>query len=156
MSNQITGEKKRRINLIDFLLIILIIVVIAAAIVTMVKANPENSASGNKIITYTVSVDFISADIAAQIKEGDTIYDNATAQNIGTVQAVEIVPIELFDAENNAVPSDKVNVKITVKSSVYEDESAYTIGNYRLQIGADMAFHSVSYMLSGTCLSVNS
>ena len=156
MSNHITGEKKRRINIIDFLLIILIIVIIAAAIVTMVKADPENSASGNKIITYTVSVNFISAETAAQIKEGDTIYDNDTAQNIGTVQNVEILPIEMFDADNNAVISDKVSVKITVKSSVYEDESAYSIGNYRLHSGADMDFHSVSYILSGKCLSVNS
>lgn len=156
MSNQITGEKKRKINLIDFFLIILIIVVIAAAVVTVVKANPENSASGDKIVTYTISVRLISPEIAAQLKAGDTIYDNATAQNLGTVQSIEIIPLTASMGDTEVSISDKVDLRITVRSSVYEDESSYTIGNYRLSSGSDMAFHSVSYMLSGKCLSINS
>ena len=156
MSNKITGEKKRKINLIDFFLIILIIVVIAAAIVTVLKADPENSASGNKLLTYTVYIELLSPDIASQIKAGDSIYDNTTAQNLGTVQAIEIIPVTASFGEDTVELTNKVDVKLTIKSSVYEDESAYTIGNYRLISGAEMDFHSTSYMLSGKCLNVNS
>ena len=156
MSNLITGEKKRKINLIDFFLIILIIVVIAAAIVTVVKADPENSASGDKLITYTIYIKLISPEIASHIQEGDTIYDNDTAQNLGTVQAIEIIPLTASSGETTIELTNKVDIKLTITSSVYEDESAYKIGNYRLSSGSDIAFHSTSYMLSGKCLNVNS
>ena len=155
MSNQLKGEKKHTINSLDILLIILIMVILAAAIVTVIQSNPGNSTSGDKIITYVISIQMISPDTANQINLGDTIFDNATGQNLGTVQNIEILPVKaIFEGEEIEL-SDKVDVNITVKASVFENASSYYIGDFRLSSGTEIDFRSSSYMLSGNCLNIN-
>ncbi len=155
MSNQFKGEKKHTINSLDIILIILIMVILAVAIVTVVRSNPQNSTSGDKIITYVVSIQMLSPDTANQISLGDTIFDNATGQNLGTVQNIEIIPIKaIFEGEEIEL-SNKVDINITIKASVFENASSYYIGNFRLSSGTTVAFHSSNYMLSGKCLNIN-
>ena len=160
MSTRITGEKKRKINALDFLLIILITAVIATTVVTIIKGDPKNSATGNKNISYTVTLPILSKTIVDNITVGDTIYDCDSNQNLGTVETVEIIPINATINDENGESSkvelsDKVTVKLIIKTSVFENDSSYSIGSYRLMVGNNVSFKTEKYILSGKCTAIS-
>ena len=157
MSTRITAEKKRKITALDFLLVILIVALITTTVVTIIKGDPKNSASGNKNISYTITLTMLSKDIADGLKSGDIIYHCDTNQNLGTVDLVEITPIKATDKNDGSEIelSDKVNVNLIIKTSVFEDESSLSIGSYRLMVGNTVNFKSETYILAGTCTAIN-
>jgi len=160
MATRITGEKKRKINALDFLLIILIAAVITITVVTIIQGDPKNSALGDKNISYSLTLPMISKTIVDNINVGDTIYDCDSNQNLGTIETVEIIPINATintqNGESSKIElSDKVTVKLVVKTSVFENNNSYSIGSYRLIVGNNVSFKSEKYILSGKCTAIS-
>ena len=95
MSSLSSGERKHRLNALDFLLIILIVGAIAAAVVIVVRSNPNIISGGDKEIEYVVKSEGLPSQLKGCISVGDLIYDDATNQVIGTVVAVSEAPTKL-------------------------------------------------------------
>ena len=155
MSSLSSGEKKHRLNALDFLLIILIVGAIAAAIVIVVRSNPNIISGGDKEIEYVIKSEGLPSQLNGSIAVGDLIYDDATNQVIGTVIAVSEAPSTLkgYDPQTGEPVyteiAGKTDITITVKATVWADGSSYKIDNYRIASGMDVSFHSHATALRG-------
>lgn len=155
MSSLSSGERKHRLNALDFLLIILIVGAIAAAVAIVVRSNPNIISGGDKEIEYVIKSDGLPSQLNGCISVGDLIYDDETNQVIGTVIAVNEAPATLkgYDtATGKPVYTEvtgKTNIAITVKATVWADGSSYKIDNYRIAVGMDVSFHTHATALSG-------
>lgn len=155
MSSLSSGGKPHRLNALDFLLIILIVGAIAAAIVIVVRSNPNIISGGDKDIEYVIESGDLPSQLTGCIMVGDVIYDADSNQVIGTVVAVNETPHKLIGytpVTGTPVYTEvegRIDISITVKATVWADGSSYKIDNYRIAVGKDVSFHSVSTALNG-------
>jgi hypothetical protein len=146
---------KRKINFLDFLLIILVIAIISAAVVTVIRSNPGSISGGDKEIVYTVNCEMLDAGIATMLHIGDNIYDNVTNQLLGSVISVsEPSYITAFDSKGRPFDTDKINITLTLKASVWVEDGAYTIDKYHITAGKTVAFHTDKVSVSGYCSAI--
>lgn len=159
MSALNNGEKPRRMNVLDFFLIILILGAIAVAIATVIRSNPNIISGGNKKINFVITTENIHEAISENIKAGDQIYDDLSNQLLGTVTEVTVTPAYLtgYNSEGALIPTPiegKCNISITVETSVWADGNSYKIDRYRIAVGKEVAYHSDSISLTGSCISI--
>ncbi len=155
MSNLSSGGKPHRLNALDFVLIILIVGAVAAAVVIIIRSNPNIISGGDKDIEYVIETDALPSQLTGCVSVGDVIYDADSNQVIGTVVAVNETPHKLTGYNTiTGKPvytevAGRIDIAITVKATVWADGSSYKIDNYRIAIGKEVSFHSVSTALSG-------
>lgn len=148
------AQSRRRINLLDFLLIILIIAIVSAAIVSVIRTNPNRISGGDTTISYTIKCDMLDKNAALNIKKGDKIYDNDSNQLLGTVaEDPSFVELEAFDGYQN-IATGKVTMKLVVSAQVWKNKGIYSVDNYRIAEGIEIAFHSAEFSYTGLCVLV--
>ena len=148
------AQTRRRINLLDFILIILIIAIVSAAIVSVIRSNPNKISGGDLDITYKIKCEMLDKTAAGNIKKGDKIYDNETNQLLGTVANDPEATSVTAQSGNDQVDTGKVTLVITVSATVWKNKGIYTVDEYRIAEGLDIAFHSSSFSFTGRCISV--
>ena len=116
MSSLSSGEKKHRLNALDFLLIILIVGAIAAAIVIVVRSNPNIISGGDKTALCTVTATALPESLKELVKVGDLIYDSESSQLLGKVTEVKAEPYKLNGTNEltGATATTEVEGKITL------------------------------------------
>ena len=157
-----SGKKKFKFNLFD---IILICIVVGCVIVGINMASEDliptiNESKVEVELSYIISVDNVSEEIAAQLSDGQTVYDTATGQVIGTVSYVNksgyvIKGIDQATGEQvlNEVPG-RVNLKITIYATALYEEPGYYVNGRIIACGSEYSFRTATVALNGVCVSM--
>ena len=157
-----SGKKKFKFNVFDLILLIIVVGCIIVGI-NMVSADiiPTLTESGVEVkLSYTITVNNIPEEVADQIADGQTVYDVATGQVLGTVSHVTktqyvIKGIDQATGEQvlNEV-AERVNVNITVYATARHEDLGYYVNGHVITCGSEYNFRTATVALSGICISM--
>ena len=157
-----SGKKKFKFNVFDVILLVIVIGCIIVGI-NMVSADivPSLTETGVEVkLSYTITVNNIPEEVADQIASGQTVYDLATGQELGTVSNVTKSPYVIKGIDQatgeqvlNEVP-ERVNVKITVYATARHEELGYYVNGQLITCGSEYNFRTATVALSGVCVSM--
>lgn len=158
----------RKINLIDVIFIIIILLVALAAASFFTSFSLFGLGGEQRIISYAVELKYVDGAMAGNIKAGDTAYDAAGKDAIGTVTSVSvsnsvkyIYSEESGRMESVPVPANadgNIPVDITVTVQVTADYTAaagYSAGGTRISVGSPVELCFAGYTGSGMCVSLH-
>lgn len=178
-NNSATKQKKikRKFNIIDFLVLVIILAVIGVSIYAVVSWSNIKSLWSTSTVDLQYTVEFRGVDQAFidKIKEGDTVTDAVSKNQLGIVDRVDSVEkytvldytkVQVSEGKDgtavtstyNAVLSeypDKYNVTVYISSlAEYEKGVGYSINGRRIAVGEIIEmrfpeFSSVGYCVAG-------
>ena len=156
------GKKKFKFNVFDVILLVIVAGCIIVGI-NMVSADiiPSITETGVEVkLSYTVTVNNISEEVADQLASGQTVYDIATGQELGTVSNVTKSPYVIKGIDQatgeqvlNEVP-ERVNVNITVYATSRHEDLGYYVNGQLILCGREYYFRTATVALSGVCVSM--
>ncbi len=156
--------RKRKFNIIDFLLILIVIAVIASAAYIFFPSSIIRNITADKTeeIQYTLELTGVDEEYLESIKEGDTVLDSVSKSNIGTVDAVDfgIQHTELVYSESNKAGvlspvSGKYNVIVTVSAAAkYKEGEGYSVNGTRIAVGEKINARFPNYICECYCISI--
>jgi len=152
-----------RLNLFDGLVLLAALVVAALLLWSYLKPEPavDTPAPTTQTMRYTVRFSRWVEGSSDMIEVGDVLTDNIKNYEMGTVVAVEPVPVEtlLLDEESRAyVLSDfpgYEDVKVTIEAPCTVSGEAVTVGGgYVVRVGTTAYIRGQGYMASGPVISM--
>ncbi len=138
-------KKKIRWNVIDVIIIVAVLAVIAVFGYSQLKGRVE-TASGKTIQMQFMSED-VSDFVVDQLQVGDTVVDDGTNSELGTVTDIQTEDSVLYapDSEGKYVQttkpdSKKVTITTEVKGTEYEHGAI--LGNTKYSVGHSMTIRA--------------
>ncbi|MBP3918280.1 MAG: DUF4330 domain-containing protein [Clostridia bacterium] len=148
MNEQI--KKAPRLNFFDILLIIFAVVIIGVG--TGFILLKSGRTSNETQIEYTVLVKELPKEIVIKATPGESVVDTIKLGTIGQVVSYQIVPAtyDEFNQETHALVhgtyDDMVSVYFTFTATAKQSDNAYTVGNMRVAVGAQVFFRTPSFI----------
>ncbi len=164
VQNRSRTFKRRRFNLIDFLLVVLILILVAALVYVFLPTSVLKGFGANTATTIQYSIEILGVDeeFLDDIKENDIVIDSVTKNTIGTVTAVDFgLPYtELkYDQENSvgvlSPIAGKYNVIVTISANAeFNAGEGYSVGGTRIAVGEKVNARFPGYVCVAYCISV--
>ncbi len=169
MQNLRKSEKKRKkFNIIDFLLIVFVLVIIAALVYVFLPSSIIKfiTADTTTAIQYAVEIIGVDEEYIDNIAEGNVVNDSVSKSPIGTVVAVDSstqyrqLQLQEENGEMAGVLSPvqgKRNVIVTISADAYFTEGeGYSVNGTRIAVGEKINLKFPNYYgdCEAYCISV--
>ncbi len=134
------------INAVDAVIALVVIVIIAGAVYKFGFMEKTSTVAPMNPITYTVEVKKVRGFIMDNVKEGDTLFDNASGSSIGKITKIDAVtakePMGLGNGEMiMAEIENRYDVTFTVEAEASTNGDVYFVNrSYELVIGSSKDF----------------
>lgn len=157
-----TKEKRAwRFTALDLIILVVLLAVIAA-VVWFFGPFRDRSAGNSALVNieYTVEVKGMEEEYLGNIRVGDTVIDSVTKKEIGTITAVETMPlVEYVLNTEDGVMMEKeypgqFTLLVTISSPATFDERGYSIEGYRVAIGVLHHMQLPNFVGSGYCIGI--
>lgn len=159
-------QKKRRFNVVDFLLIVLVLAIIGGVIYLFLPGsvirNMGSSTSGS--LSYTVELKGVDSVYLNKIKENDIVVDSVSKTTIGTVTAVDyntkytVLEYTEKDGQYEGVLADypdRYNVLVTITTTAeYTPKKGYSVSGCRIAVGEALNLRFPDFAYEGHCISL--
>jgi hypothetical protein len=141
----------KKFNSIDWLILIFVLAVIVLGLMKFTSIN-DNDVRIPAVVTFEASD--VPIGLVDAIQEGDFLYDSVSDIYIGEVVGVEQsehteLVINAFNQPEFKVIPNAYDVKVTVKASLQENMTGYSIENKRIIIGTELRLKSMKYVFDG-------
>ncbi len=154
------GKKlKRGFNFVDVLLLLFVaaIIFVAVNIVSPRSLISKLRGDNTRAIEYTVELVGVDSEFADKVKEGNTVIDAVSKNNIGSVKSVE--NNVYFQLEEGTVVEydDKINLLITVSATAtYTEGKGYAVNERRIAVGEKLSVRFPDFAGEGYCVGFSS
>lgn len=152
-------KKKHGINFIDIAIIVVAIAILAAGIYFINHLSAARGAGENVRISYQLEISDVPEEISTAAVVGDVLIEANSKSEIGTITAVECVPMteqitnyETKEMRTAEVPG-KFNVILTVEAPALSTAEKLTVDSHRIAIGSGIQFRSKNFSGRGVCVS---
>lgn len=156
-----TIKEKRtwRFTALDVIIVVVLLAVIAGAIwfFGFREGGDENTMVK---IEYTIEVRGMEESYLSNIAVGDIVTDSVTKKGIGTISAVERMPlVEYIVNIEDGVMEEKeypgrYTILVTVSADADQSERGFSIAGYRVAIGKLCHLQLPNFIGSGYCIGV--
>ena len=149
------------VNVIDVCIIIIVIVLGVGAFYKFNVLDKTSSTAAMQPITYTVRVDKIRDFVLSNVETGDTIFDQASGNAIGTIVNVESEQayeyINMPDGTFTKAPvENRINVIFTIEAdAVVNDSGCYVNRTFELLRGSQTKYMTKYFECTGIVESIN-
>lgn len=150
---------KRKFNIVDFLVLVLIAAIIGLAVYAVVYWTNIKSLWATDTMDdfqYAVELRGVDQEFIDKIKNGDTVIDGVSKNQLGTVDRVDkIEKHTTFDNGALVEHPDKFNITVYISTPAeYEEGVGYTVNGRRIAVGEIIEmrfpnFASVAYCVAG-------
>lgn len=161
---QNTPKFRLRLNLFDGIVLVLALAVGAVLAWSLLKpaaAPAGETAAPAATVTYTIRFQRMLGGTGAMIQPGDKLVDTIKNYELGTVTAVEVVPVQSLQVDQVnkryvlATVEGYEDALVTVEASCAESAEAVTVGGgYNLRVGGMAYIRGNGYMGSGPIVSL--
>ncbi|MBQ8396872.1 MAG: DUF4330 family protein [Clostridia bacterium] len=157
-----TNEKRAwRFTALDLIILVVLLAVIAAAVWFFGPFRDGSSGDSTLVnIEYTVEVKGMEEEYLGNIRVGDTVIDSVTKKEIGTITAVETMPLVeyVLNTEDGIMMEKEYpgqsTLLVTISSPATFDERGYSIEGYRVAIGVLHYMQLPNFVGSGYCIGI--
>ncbi len=165
----ISPKKKRKFNIIDFIILVLILAIIATAVYAFLPFSQIKKlwATNEVAFSYTVELKGVDIDYIDNIKNGDSVINSNTNNSMGTVSGVAD-PTKSYtlgykenNDDNEAIQAviiesmDKYDVKIYISATAqYEKNIGYTVNGCRVAVGEELELRFPKYSGKAYCTAI--
>ena len=140
MKNHSDNNAKRRLNLAD-IIIITFAVFLILLLAKLFLGDSGISFSNNTEVEYTIKIENVGENVLNLIKTENSVIDNSTGTNIGTINALEVANSVFYEYDRDlgyyksyAYP-DLYDISIKVMVMCDADENRYNIGDFEIVSG---------------------
>ena len=155
-----TVKKKRKFNIVDFLILFLVIALLGFAVfwATPWSNGLKNRMSTTVALQYSVEIQNVDQAFINQISEGNSVMDSVSKNEIGTVVAVEIHEHEGLSVDENGQGvmveyPNHYDLIVTISSSAtYKSGTGYAINGCRIAVGEQLALRFPNFLCEGYCI----
>lgn len=157
----LSGNKKHRFNVFDFILIVLVIIVITVTSVRFFRSNPGIISGGDKTATCVITTSALPEALKEQIKVGDLIYDTVSSQLLGKVTAVTSDTYKISGinkADGSTVTTEipgKITLTVTFEAPIWFENGTHNIDGYMISVGKAMSVRTENIAVSGECTALS-
>lgn len=141
--------KKRKLNIIDWIIILLVVAALFVAGYFYVSRQPSDVAADTVKIDFTVMVTNLPQETAESFKIGDCVSFGESTSGSGVISNVEITPYTKLTKNKNDGKfvwsnfPEKYTAYVTVSSDVTKTEYDYISGSEVVAVGKKMPINSV-------------
>ena len=168
IKNKTPDKKKRKFNIIDFLIILAILAIIFVVIYVVSPWSQINNIfnASEKELIYTVKLENVDEELISLIKQGDEVIDSVSKSSLGKVYIVgdgTVKSTELgyeTDAEGEyegkwIESSDKYDITIQIKTSAnYEENVGLFVNGTRVAVGEEFYLRFPKFEWNGYCTEI--
>lgn len=157
-----TKEKRAwRFTALD-LIILVVLLAVAAAVVWFFGPFRDGEAGKDAQVNieYTIEIKGMEEEYLGNIRVGDIVIDSVTKKGIGTVTAVETMPLVdyVLNTEDGVMMEKEYpgrsTILVTVSSPATVNERGYNIDGYRVAIGVLHYLQLPNFVGIGYCIGV--
>ncbi len=153
------SEGRKRINIIDVLFLIVLIAVIILGVMGLSGVTKENAEIQNKV-ELTLEIQEKDLEFLGSVKEGQTVYDAITKEQVGTVASVSYKPSREL-VENHvekklqyAEIQNKIDLNVEIEATATMKQADIMVSENAVKIGKSMSYYTGEAVLSGTIIGI--
>ncbi len=135
-----TNSRKKRVNILDLIVVLAVIAVVALGAYMLFGDNGKQQAVSSNV-QFTVEVTKQDKDVLDYMEEGQTIYDGATKNELGTIVSIQEKPSRTLVENHNAktveyveVP-EKIDVILEIEAKAKMEYPNVIVDTVSLKIG---------------------
>ena len=152
-----TQERKRKLNIIDFVILIAILAVLAAVVYRIV-IQPGGQAEVR--IRYVLEVPEIRTEFCRKVAVENSVFSYTDQREIGVVTAVSTAPAYFkgTDKEGNPVYTEMEDCSIlyvTIEADAVQMDTGYSVVGHIIQAGTSLEVQVPELYCQAQCISVD-
>lgn len=157
-------DKKKGLNVIDFIIIaVLLLAIAAAAFIFLRPAASSDSSAKTKYIDFTIELPTLKNKFKDFIKEGDPVIETVRHTSIGYVinayyENATIATTNMYEGGMMTMTEypDHQQAQITIRSPYTINENGeYSVQGTTVAVGAYLNFSTPDFITSGYCVSLS-
>lgn len=155
------GKLFGKINIIDILVVIIVIFLIVGASLKFRKFNVKTVDSASETLEYQLEVKNVRDYTIAMIQSGDTVYDEQTGINIGTITNIETTPARTYEVMQNGEAVKVTNpyrydLVLTIETpGTVETTAYYANRSIELKVNSTKVIETKYLRTSGTVSNIS-
>ena len=135
-----------------------VIVIVAGIALTFTGTGSELRVPHD--VRFTVLVNDLEPEVAAQVKAGDALFTDAGGAKVGTIESVEVGPARetVPDQAGTLRAAEdplQVEARVTIASTARVGDDIVSIAGQVVQLGQQFNIVSARYKLLGTVVSID-
>ena len=152
-----TQERKRKLNIIDFV-ILLAIVAVLAAVVYRVFLRPDTQDAVR--VRYVLEVPQIQTEFCSKVGSEDMVFYEDSATDFGVVTATSTAPAYFkgTDREGNPVYTEMEDYSIlyiTIEADALQSSTGYEISGYAIHAGDTLTVQFPGLYCEAQCIGID-
>lgn len=152
-----TQERKRKPNIIDFVILLAVLAVLAAVVYRIV-IHPGGQEEIR--IRYVLEVPEIQTDFCSKVAAENPVFAYTDEREIGIVTAVSTAPAYFkgTDKEGNPVYTemeDRSILYVTIEADAIEMDTGYSVIGHTIQVGTTLEIQFPELYCQAQCISVD-
>ena len=164
IKNKNTDKKKRKFNLIDFLIVLAVLAIIFVVIYVVSPWSQINNIfnASEVSLTYTVKLSNVDSELVDLIKQGDEVVDSVSKNSLGRVYIIEDRTTKSTELGYNEVDgeyegkwvekADKYDITVQIRATAdYEEGIGYSVNGVRVAIGEEFQLRFPNFAWTGYC-----
>ncbi len=160
----IQKKKKRKFNIVDFLIIVLIVAVILVVVNVFSPFTYIKNLTSTETVSlqYAVKLTEVDEEYIHMIAEGDNVINSVTKNTLGTVKSIAVEGSTTlgYDKDDNTgeitgklIPiAEKYDITVWLSAeALYEKGVGYTVEGARIAVGEALSLNFSDFVWSGYC-----
>ncbi len=152
-----TQERKRKPNIIDFVILLAVLAVLAAVVYGVV-IHPGGQEEVR--IRYVLEVPEIQTEFCSKVVAEKPVFSYTDEREIGVVTAVSTAPTYFkgTDKEGNPVYTemeDRSILYVTIEADALQTDTGYIIGGLTMQAGTSLTVRFPELYCEAQCINVD-
>lgn len=154
-----TEKGKKRINIIDVLFLIVLIAIIIFVVAGLTGVRKNDAEIQNKV-ELTLEIKESDLEFLGSVKEGQTVYDAITKEQVGSIVSVSYKPSRKLSENHKekklqyAEIENKIDLNIEIEAMATIEQSDIMVSENAVKIGKSMSYYTGEAVLSGTIIGI--